>query len=139
MRMVRCYYNLHKKVWSVQDYSTRRLLGHATKVNLVDVKFQVSEAGRQRVLKTGRKNVHAFVTGVLTGAEWTGRRPNGPLCEWCADRDDYKRQQAVKAIGDRVTYNPRLRGNFYHAESGCGVKSHYDWATLTDDRQVWVC
>jgi len=31
------------------------------------VKFIVSEAGRQRVLATGKKNVHAYIEGDITG------------------------------------------------------------------------
>jgi hypothetical protein len=33
-------------------------------IALSDVRFTVSEAGRQRVLREKRKNVHAFVEGV---------------------------------------------------------------------------
>jgi hypothetical protein len=34
-------------------------------VTLSDVTFAVSQAGRERVLREGRKNVHAFVVGTL--------------------------------------------------------------------------
>ena len=42
-----------------------RVWQHATAVSLRDVSFTVSEAGRQRVLATGKKNVHAFMVGEL--------------------------------------------------------------------------
>lgn len=57
------YYNLHKKCWSIRHKG--KVIQHADQVYLKDVKFKVSEAGRQRVLKEKRKNVHAGVEGLL--------------------------------------------------------------------------
>jgi len=62
------YYNLHKKVWSVKALEGKdkgRVIAHSTMVVLQDCTFKVSEAGRQRVLKEQRKNVHAGVVGTL--------------------------------------------------------------------------
>ncbi len=42
-----------------------RVIGHAKELHLAHVRFEVSEAGRQRVLATKRKNVHAFVLGIV--------------------------------------------------------------------------
>jgi hypothetical protein len=56
-----CYRNLHRGGYSmVQDGV---VVAHADDVTLVGVKFVVREAGRQRVLSEGVKNVHAFVVG----------------------------------------------------------------------------
>lgn len=41
------------------------VVAHADEVMLVNAEFHVSEAGRKRVKKTGRKNVHAWVRGEL--------------------------------------------------------------------------
>lgn len=60
---VRVYFNLHKKVFSVQDKKTRKVIGHTEHIVLENVKFIVSESGRQRVLREKKKNVHAFVEG----------------------------------------------------------------------------
>lgn len=60
---VRVYFNLHKKVFSVQDKKTRKVIGHTEHIILENVKFIVSESGRQRVLREKKKNVHAFVEG----------------------------------------------------------------------------
>lgn len=60
---VRVYWNLHKRLFSVQVKG--RVVAHATHVYLSNVTFRVSKAGRTRVLDTGRKNVHAFVVGNL--------------------------------------------------------------------------
>jgi hypothetical protein len=42
-----------------------RVIGHAAWFILAEVKGIVSQAGRERVLKNKRKNVHAFLEGVL--------------------------------------------------------------------------
>jgi hypothetical protein len=63
---VRVYFNLHKKVWSVQDYQKSRgwrIIAHAEEIYLKNVTFNVSVAGRLRVLREKRKNVHAFAIG----------------------------------------------------------------------------
>lgn len=49
-------------------YSVRqggRVVGHALELALRDATFVVRAAGRERVLATGRKNVHAWVRGWL--------------------------------------------------------------------------
>ena len=63
---VRVYFNLHKKLLSVQTKvnGSWKVIKHVFNINLTDVKFKVSEAGRQRVLREKRKNVHAFIEGV---------------------------------------------------------------------------
>lgn len=62
---VEVYYNLHKHTFSIRDRKTRIVVGHADYVQLRNVTFHVSEAGRQRVLRERRKNVHAFVRGTV--------------------------------------------------------------------------
>lgn len=42
-----------------------KVIGRAARVLLCDVTFVVREAGRQRVLREGRKCVHAFAKGSL--------------------------------------------------------------------------
>lgn len=60
------YWNLHKSLWSVRDCKTRKVIAHLHSLTLIDVKFKVSEAGRQRVLREQRKNVHAGVEGYVS-------------------------------------------------------------------------
>ena len=64
---VRIYFNLHKKSWSVKCKRTNRVLIHCDFIPLKQCKFIVSEKGRQRVLKEKRKNVHAYVDGIIGG------------------------------------------------------------------------
>ena len=64
-QVVEVYRNLHNGLISIRDAKTKHVLGHATNVCLTDVTFKVSQAGRERVLKEKRKNVHAIVKGRL--------------------------------------------------------------------------
>ena len=62
---VKVYKNLTKNTWSIQDYKTRKVIGYSENIRLEDAKFVVSKSGRQRVLREGKKYVHAFVVGEL--------------------------------------------------------------------------
>lgn len=62
-QVVDVYRNLHRKCWSVRHRGI--VHSHCHTVTLGDVTFRVSEAGRQRVLRERRKNVHAVVRGTL--------------------------------------------------------------------------
>lgn len=62
-QVVDVYRNLHRKCWSVRHRGIVR--SHCEMVTLGNVTFRVSEAGRQRVLRERRKNVHAVVRGTL--------------------------------------------------------------------------
>lgn len=89
MMKVRVYFNLHRKLFSVMDCATRRVVSHRRTVSLSDARFIVSEPGRQRVIREKRKNVHAFVEGTL--ADTLPRKRN-----WM-----------------KVSYNPYFAGHFY--------------------------
>ena len=60
---VKVYYNLQKDCLSVIDAETGLLYCHAHRVELHNAKFRVQLAGRNRVIKEKRKNVHAYVVG----------------------------------------------------------------------------
>ena len=62
---VRVYFNFHKKLFSVQEKVDGRwkVVNHTNTIYLHNVSFKVSEAGRQRVLREKKKNVHAFIEG----------------------------------------------------------------------------
>ena len=62
---VEVYFNLHKHLFSVRSRQTGLVIAHESVVRLTDVTFRVSEAGRQRVLRERKKNVHAFVRGTV--------------------------------------------------------------------------
>ena len=93
------YFNLHKKLWSVKHRKTKRVMYHTEVVLLYDCKFKVSQAGRKRVLKEKRKNVHAGVTGEL---DWIGhkdasfRTPHGFEAPVSVTYDPYKYESFVR-------------------------------------------
>lgn len=70
------YWNLHKHCWSIKALEgpdKGRVIAHAASWSVDRPIFKVSEAGRQRVLREQRKNVHAGVVGTLV--DW--RRVGG--------------------------------------------------------------
>jgi hypothetical protein len=103
---VRCYWNLHKRLWSIQDAKTRRIVGHADKLLLRDATFTTSEAGRMRVRKEGKKNVHAFACGTLEAADWTDCRDRYAMHWNDTERANTAYASAAWRLGVPVTYNP---------------------------------
>jgi hypothetical protein len=67
---VQVYWNFTRKCWSVVDARTGLVAEHASDLFLIDATFRVSEAGRQRVLRERRKNVHARVCGIKVEEKW---------------------------------------------------------------------
>jgi len=66
---IKVYYNRHKRCLSIQEKvdGAWRVVRHAEQCIVKNAKFKVSEAGRQRVLKEQRKNVHAVILGENLG------------------------------------------------------------------------
>ena len=114
------YRNLHKKCFSVRQRG--RVVGHlmddpTEHVLLKDVKFAVQPAGRRKVLREKRKNVHAFVRGDMVS----------PHSVPYPELDEFKRE---------VTYNPYYYRTFYFKESELGI-THADYALIRHGK-VWV-
>jgi hypothetical protein len=65
MDKVEVYFNLHKKCFSVRKNGL--VIRHCNRITLKNSTFKVSQAGRERVLKEKKKNVHAFVVGSPIG------------------------------------------------------------------------
>jgi hypothetical protein len=65
----RIYRNLNNGRMSIQIKMGKswKVVGHVVDAVLEDVHFRVSEAGRQRVIRDGCKNVHAWGEGILLG------------------------------------------------------------------------
>ena len=63
---VEVYFNLHKHTWSVRSARSGRVILHTDRVHVDKPTFVVRKAGRERVLREGKKNVHAFVRGDIT-------------------------------------------------------------------------
>ena len=111
------YYNLHKHTWSIkalQGPQRGRVIGHSDTVLLQDAIGRVSEAGRQRVLRDKRKNVHAGIVGTLVHREVEGYFPEL----------------------DEVTYNPYKYTTFVHKDTEeCYTGSQFAYM---DNRRVYT-
>lgn len=123
---VRVYRNLRKKCWSVMDMKTGRVIEHLKALGIEDVTFVVRPGGRAKVLRERRKNVHAFVVGVI-------RYRNG-------------QQPSFVGAWDPVTYNPYAGPNFMYSEDvRCGGREGPPRAILSAlhvkldaDGRAWV-
>jgi len=73
-----------------------------------DVKFRVSEASRQRVLRDRQKNVHATARGIVTHA--IGENIS-------IDNGKEVTPSHAKAKGKRITYCPYRSGSFQTVEN----------------------
>ena len=95
---VRVYRNLRAGNWSIQTKTFKgwRVRGHATAVELMDADCHVSDAGRARVLREKRKNVHAYIEGLI----------------------DLRNMQSTEGAAfpygnaERISYNPYKAGTF---------------------------
>ena len=97
------YYNLHQKMLSVRVNG--KVVAHAPAITLDNPTFHVSEAGRQRVLKSRRKNVHAWVRG-----DWNNYLHTGT-------------SQIIPENSVEVTYNPYKYSTFVLAKDGTPIKN----------------
>jgi hypothetical protein len=105
------YFNLTKKLYSLRPCEgpmKGRVVGHCTSVSMRDVKFRVSQASRNRVLRDRQKNVHATARGVVTCAK--GESFTIEPQENSADLDHLKTQ------GHKITYCPYRSGSFQRYE-----------------------
>jgi len=60
---VEVYFNLHKKLFSVRNCKTGRVVDRVCNIWIENPEFIVRKAGREKVLREKKKNVHAFVRG----------------------------------------------------------------------------
>jgi len=97
MMRVEVYFNLHRKLFSVRDCKTGRVVHHTQQIWVEDPVFVVRKAGRERVLREKKKNVHAFVRGT-----------------WMQDLLIEDAQKIYDHIGvsQEVTYNPYKYDSF---------------------------
>jgi hypothetical protein len=98
------YKNIRTGRYSVKALEGKRkgrVIARRASLELTDCEFRVSEAGRQRVLREGRKSVHAGVVG------------------------NYDLRQTVTSYGTqdafKVAYNPYFRGYFWRLDRLCPV------------------
>lgn len=105
------YRNLKNGKWSVRCTQSNLVLCHAEEVQLTGCSFVVNEAGRQRVLETQEKNVHAGVVGVLEAFI-----AFEPSCDFDA--------HLLFELGCReLTYNPYKYTSFVDAQTEKAIET----------------
>lgn len=120
---VEAYYNLHKKCLSYRPSGGR--VRHARGMILNDVSLTVQPAGRERVLREKRKNVHAFVRGVPA---WVAGVDD--------DLDDYTPDNMDRQGYRKITYNPYKYDSFVFADTHEPVRKVSQVVIV--DRQIWM-
>lgn len=119
MQDVFVYYNSHKQCWSIRSIKTGKVIQHAGGVVLANATFAVSEAGRKRVIKEKKKNVHAGVRGQLIQAYAS---LNG---------------DAVGKLRQRVSYNPYKYKFFYKVKDSSPI-FEADRVIMCNEAKVYV-
>ena len=73
---VRVYWNFHRKLFSVQTKVNGRWLvtDHVKSLYLENATFHVSQAGRERVLRERKKNVHAKIYGTVCDYKYVAKQ-----------------------------------------------------------------
>lgn len=105
-RKAQVYYNLHHHCFSVQQAG--RLKAHTNGIVLDDARFLVGKAGQKKVRETGRKNVHARVSGV-----------NAELIPQHQIATMFHRMEPYFASGWKMAfYNPHVTDTFVDQRTG---------------------
>ena len=109
---IEVYRNLHKKCFSVRHKG--KVVGYLhdnEQLALTNVAFAVQPAGRAKVLRENKKNVHAFVRGEYVGFE--NNLTNNLYFGKFEDLDFYA-----------VSYNPYKSDKFVVKETGKPIESN---------------
>lgn len=85
------YKNLNRKCYSIKQ--NNKVIGYGEHFLLKDCKFVVRKSGRELVIRTKQKNVHAFVKGYIA--------------------NDIKNF----TIGEKIVYNPYLHDYFFYEKN----------------------
>ena len=110
--VVRVYRNLNRNCWSVLDFDPKsenynRVIDHVTELSLEEVTLVVQKAGREKVLKEKRKNVHAFVQG-------------SPTLKVELESGSYP-----DSLSKVVSYDPYKAGQFIVEKEHCGAEEAF--------------
>ena len=116
--MPEVYRNLTRGDWSIREGGL--VVAHRESVLIHKPRFVVQPAGRARVLREKRKNVHAFVRGSVCwnlAASWESILDRTP--SWVP-----------------VTYDPYSEPTFTVVKTGAPVKSA-EWALLAGNGKAY--
>jgi hypothetical protein len=120
---VETYYNLHRKCLSYRESGGR--VYHARTLVLNNVTLAVQPAGRERVRREGKKNVHAFVRGEIGYIRYLDDADDGDITTNNMERQGYR----------RITYNPYKFDSFVYADTHEPVTSARQVVVM--DRNIW--
>lgn len=104
---VEVYWNLHKGCFSYRPIGGK--VNHALTVVLKDVTFAVQPAGRERVLREKKKNVHAFVRGTLIAAT--------DMLGYVEMHPGFQNRDVIRLIDDCLDDGVCVRYNPYESDS----------------------
>lgn len=93
-------YNLLKMCFSIRSLPSRKVVGYTDRIVVRNVRFVVSRAGRERVLRERVKNIHAYVQGQFN-QEWQSYCFSGS-CR----REAYYNPYIVSTFVDKMTMKP---------------------------------
>ena len=116
MTKVEVYKNLHKNCWSIRE-AHGKVIKHADEVILKNCQFVVHPAGRAKVLREHRKNVHAFVRGELI--------------------DEFPKQFEGHCPS-KVIYNPYQYDSFVHNYDRFEAVDHADCVEMINGDGVYA-
>jgi hypothetical protein len=125
---VRVYRNLRHACWSVQARVDGRwkVVAHPSWLVLSGVSLVVSQAGRARVRREARKNVHAFLIGQLVQHGFAGKAP-------VVVDEEQERGSAIQ-----VVYNPFVTAQFEAVLPDIGHVPVFKAGRVTLGRCVWI-
>ena len=116
---VKVYFNLRKKLFSVRDFETNLVVAHGDHIQLNGpIEFLVNQKGRELVVKTGHKNVHAFVVGNLVGT--------GEL------------DSIVKNQFDKISYNPYTQDKFTVGDTNVDANRRDFYQVVLSGKNVYA-
>lgn len=121
---IETYFNLHKKCLSYRQSGGK--VQHAHTLLLNNVKFAVQPAGREKVRREGKKNVHAFVRGEVAFVRHDITEDDGDITVGTMERHGYR----------PITYNPYKYDSFVYADSGEPIYETKQVAII--GRQLWA-
>lgn len=140
------YRNLNQNCWSLkmmEGHHKGKVVAHAEDVMLINAVFKVSEAGRSRVLKERRKNVHAGVEADCTCTTVVTERYDlssyGGASTDLEDSDnkaDFMEEVLKLHENDLISYNP-YRGPYFHYKASGKTVHEADIVYLSVDGKVY--
>lgn len=119
-RPVRVFRNWKRDCWSILQDGVLR--ASAREVLLADVEFLVRPSGRARMLREGRKNIHAYAVGRLV--DWV-HPDDGRILSAPAGRSVFYDARRFASFVDGETHAPVHRAAVVHLHDG-GVRYRGD-------------